>query len=124
MPRHDENRVFGYGNRNHFGKGPKGWKRSDERIKDEACEALYRDPHIDAREIDLSVESGRVFLRGTVQSRETKKRAEDCVENVSGVVDVQNELRIDNRTISHADESLESDYRPTQYGSTDLDRNT
>lgn len=26
------------------------------------------------------------------------------------------------RKISHADESLKSDYRPTQYGSTDRDR--
>lgn len=99
----DDQRTFGYGNTNlsrseqrgtHFGKGPKGWKRSDERIREEACEALYRDSHIDASEIDLSVESGRVFLRGTVDSREAKRHAEECVENLSGVDDVQNELRV------------------------------
>jgi hypothetical protein len=33
-------------------------------------------------------------LTGTVDSREAKRRAEDCVESVSGVKNVQNNLRV------------------------------
>ncbi|MFP5384825.1 MAG: BON domain-containing protein [Bacteriovoracia bacterium] len=78
----------------HFGKGPKGWKRSDERIREEACEALYHDSRIDASDIDVEVKEGTVKLRGNVDSRDTKRAAERCVEDISGVEDVQNELRV------------------------------
>lgn len=77
-----------------FGKGPKGWKRSDERIREDACEALYRDSEVDASDIDVSVKDNCIFLKGTVSSRQEKRAAERCVENLSGVEDVQNELRI------------------------------
>ena len=78
----------------HFGKGPKGWTRSDEKIREDACEALYCDFHVDASNIDVSVKDGCIFLRGTVESREVKKHAENCVEKISGIIDVHNELRI------------------------------
>lgn len=89
----------------HFGKGPKGWKLSDDRIKEEASEALYRDPQVDASEIDLSVKDGRVYLRGSVDSREAKRHAEECVENLSGVDDVQNELRVNRETNKNISET-------------------
>lgn len=76
------------------GKGPKGYKRSDERIREDACEALYRNPYIDASDIDVAVKDGQVTLRGTVESRNAKREAESCIENLSGVDDVQNELRL------------------------------
>lgn len=82
----------------HFGKGPKGWKRSDERIREEACEALYRDHRIDASDIELTVKDGTLTLSGTVDSRDTKRAAERCVENISGVDDVHNQLRISGRS--------------------------
>lgn len=81
-------------NRGFFGKGPKGWKRSDERIKDEVCEALNDDYQVDASDIDVSVKDGHVQLSGTVDSRMTKRMAERCVESIRGVQDVQNNLRI------------------------------
>ena len=82
----------------HFGKGPKGWKRSDENIREEACEALFRDAHIDASDIEVTVEEGCVYLRGFVEDRSAKRRAEECVEHISGVEDVQNELRLSKNT--------------------------
>lgn len=78
----------------YFGKGPKGFKRSDERIKEEVSEALYRDNNVDASEIEVNVQNGEVTLSGTVENRHMKRLAEDCVENVSGVSDVRNELRV------------------------------
>jgi osmotically-inducible protein OsmY len=77
------------------GLGPKGYKRADERISDEAHERLTDDPWVDATMIAISVSGGEVTLSGTVENREAKHRAERCVEDISGVNHVQNNLRID-----------------------------
>lgn len=77
-----------------FGVGPKGYRRSDERIREEASEALARDPSVDASEIEVEVKEGVVHLRGFVPSRWMKRRAEDCVEHLSGVRDVRNEIDV------------------------------
>jgi osmotically-inducible protein OsmY len=77
------------------GLGPKGYKRADERISDEAHERLTDDPWVDATMISISVSGGEVTLSGTVENREAKHRAERAVEDLSGVTHVQNNLRID-----------------------------
>jgi osmotically-inducible protein OsmY len=76
----------------YFGKGPKDWRRSDARIREDVCEALWRDHRVDASNIDVEVKEGEVFLRGTVSSRDVKRRVERLVETVLGVEDVQNQL--------------------------------
>ena len=81
-----------------FGKGPKGYKRSDDRICEDVCEALYNDRHVDASEIEVKVKDGEVTLSGTAPSRFMKRHAEDCAENVSGVKDVRNEIRVQSTT--------------------------
>ena len=78
----------------HRGKGPKGYKRSDERIKEDVCDRLCDNPAIDASDIEIKVDGSEVILTGTVESREAKRRAEDVVESVSGVSNVQNQLRV------------------------------
>ena len=40
------------------------------------------------------MQNGVVTLTGTVDSREAKRRAEDLVDELSAVRDVQNDLRI------------------------------
>ena len=82
---------------NHAGKGPKGYRRSDDRIKEDVSEALFQNYNVDATDIEVSVTNGCVYLRGHVDSREAKRTAELCVEGISGVEDVQNELRIEKR---------------------------
>ncbi|MBC7753791.1 MAG: BON domain-containing protein [Moraxellaceae bacterium] len=81
-----------------FGKGPKGFKRSDERIKDDVCEALYHDHAVDATDIEVSVKDSEVTLSGTVSERRMKRVAEDCAESVTGVSDVRNEIRVHSQT--------------------------
>ena len=76
------------------GRGPKGYKRSDQQITEEACQRLERDGEIDASEIEVTAEEGVIRLRGTVQDRATKRRAEQCVESIYGARDVMNELRV------------------------------
>lgn len=76
------------------GKGPKGWTRSDERIKEDVCEALYECDSVDASNIEVTVEQGCVCLRGSVEGRAEKREAEHEAEAVRGVTDVRNELQI------------------------------
>lgn len=78
----------------HRGRGPKGYRRTDERILDDVNERLTEDPIVDAREITVDVAGGEVTLTGFVPDRQSRRRAEDIVEAVSGVGHVQNSLRV------------------------------
>ncbi len=78
----------------HRGRGPRGYTRSDERIREDVSDRLTDDPYVDASEIDVTVSSCEVTLSGTVDSRMAKRRAEDIAESVSGVRNVQNNLRV------------------------------
>ena len=84
----------------HRGKGPKGYRRSDERIREDVCDRLSDHPMIDASEIDIRVEGTEVILSGTVDSKEDKRRAEDIAESISGVTNVQNQLKVNPRNWS------------------------
>ena len=76
------------------GRGPKNYRRSDERIREDVCERLTFDDQVDASEVEVNVKEGTVMLTGAVGDRLTKRRAEAVAESVSGVKDVQNNLRL------------------------------
>jgi osmotically-inducible protein OsmY len=76
------------------GHGPRGYRRSDDRIRDDVNDRLTDDPYVDASDVDVRVENGEVTLTGTVDSRMVRRRAEDVAETVSGVSHVQNNLRV------------------------------
>lgn len=76
------------------GRGPSGYRRSDERIQEQVNEALEDDDRVDAEHISVQVQGGEVTLTGTVRDRYQKRCAEDCVEAVRGVKDVHNQLRV------------------------------
>ena len=84
------------------GRGPKDYKRSDDRVREEICDCMTDDPLLDASEIVVRVSSGEVTLSGSVSSREQKRRAEDVAERVSGVTDVTNQLRIVREANGHS----------------------
>jgi hypothetical protein len=77
----------------HRGKGPKGYQRSDERIKELISERLRDDPEIDPSEVTINVQAGKVTLEGTVDSRQAKNAIEEIAEQF-GSEDVQNNLRV------------------------------
>jgi hypothetical protein len=83
-----------YRNGGHRGQGPSTFVRSDERIRELVCEALTDDDRVDATAVQVMVKNGEVTLTGSVEDRVQKRAAEDCVENVPGVRDVLNQLRI------------------------------
>jgi hypothetical protein len=93
------------------GRGPKGYKRNDQQIVEEACQRLERDGEIDASEIEVTAEEGIIRLRGSVPDRQAKRRAEECVESIYGARDVMNELRV---TAQGSEQSQAS--RTTQSG--------
>ena|SRR5690606_663999 len=78
----------------HYGKGPRSYKRTDERINELVCERLTDDPYVDASNIEIVVHDAEVIITGTVESREEKRRAEDIVEGISGIKNVENRLRL------------------------------
>lgn len=86
---YESSRSLGYA-----GRGPKGYKRSDERIHEEVCEVLTRHPEVDASEIEVRVKDGEITLTGTVEDRRQKRLAEDAIEDLPGVRDVNNQVRV------------------------------
>jgi hypothetical protein len=82
---------FGGGMR---GRTPKGYTRSDERIKDDVCEQLYRTPDIDVSDVTVEARNGTIALEGTVPDRRMKHRIEDLCEQCIGVQDVENRIRV------------------------------
>ena len=96
---------YGYGTGQHRGKGPKGYQRSDDRLKEMICERLREDPHIDASEVSVGVQNGRVTFDGTVDSRHTKNLIEDVAEQF-GCEDVQNNLRVQRQSQGQVQEGM------------------
>ena len=78
----------------HYGKGPKGYQRSDARIHEDVCETIAHQGHIDATEVEVKVERGIVTLSGTVRERQDKRGLEQLVEHTLGVEDVHNQIRL------------------------------
>ncbi len=82
----------------HRGRGPKGYTRSDERIREDVNDRLTDDGWLDASDIEVEVSGSEVTLTGQVNSRAEKRRAEDIADGISGVKHVQNNLRVKDRT--------------------------
>lgn len=78
----------------HRGKGPRDYRRRDERILEDINDRLCDNAYIDASEMEVSVSSGDVVLAGRVEDRESKRLAEDIAESVAGVQNVENRLRV------------------------------
>ena len=98
----------------HRGRGPQNYSRSDERILEDACDNLTDDWAIDARNVQVTVKEGEVTLDGTVSSRAEKRRAEDCVDCISGVGHVQNNLRVEDRSDWDRNETIATEQRAEQ----------
>jgi hypothetical protein len=81
----------------HRGKGPRNYKRSDERIQELVCDLLCDCPDLDASSIDVSVKDSEVILSGEVNEKYEKRLAEDLAENVVAVSNVENRIRVNRR---------------------------
>jgi hypothetical protein len=77
------------------GRGPEGYQRSNERITEDVNERLTQHGRVNASKIQVEANNGIVTLRGSVNSRQAKRMAEEAAESVSGVRDVQNQLQVE-----------------------------
>jgi BON domain len=82
------------------GRGPRGYSRSDERIREEIAEALTWNEEIDASGIVLTVAEGEVSLSGSVPNRHMKRLAGRTAEAAAGVREVHNALRVEEASSS------------------------
>jgi hypothetical protein len=84
------------------GHGPRGYQRSDERIREDVCDMLLEASDVDASDVAVHVNAGEVTLEGSVPDRAMKRAAEDIADEVSGVVQVNNQLRVRSNAPSRA----------------------
>lgn len=74
--------------------GPKGYQRSDERMREEICDELMQTDHIDSSEVTVEVTSGKVTLDGSVPERWMTHAIEDLAAACPGVQEVDAWIRI------------------------------
>lgn len=79
---------------NFVGRGPRSYRRADQRVIEDICDALERHPGVDASEVEVDFKDGVATLRGFVEDRKQKRMAEDAAEEVPGVFDVINQLSL------------------------------
>jgi hypothetical protein len=88
------------------GKGPRGYTRSDDRVREDVCDRLSWDDEVDASDVTVTVSQGEVTLEGSVPDRHSKRRAEDIAENVMGVKDVHNRLKANKGLVQEVGDKL------------------
>jgi len=98
-----EERAWARQDRGRTGRGPKGYKRPDDRILEEVCERIARS-NVNAQEVEVQVQSGEVRLTGLADSLWDKRSIEDLAAEVFGVEEIQNDIRV-KRPIDRAREA-------------------
>ena len=93
------------------GVGPRGYRRADDRIRDDVNDRLMWHGYVDATDIQVEVNDGVVTLSGTVNTRREKRMAEDAAESVSGVEDVNNQIQIRQSNPSSGEGSMNRQLR-------------
>lgn len=78
----------------HRGRGPEGYRRSDQRILEDVSDRIADDPYIDGRRISVAVKDGTVRVEGEVGARWIKHHLEHIAARCMGVVDVDNRVRV------------------------------
>ncbi len=86
------------------GRGPRNYRRPDDRIREDINDRLTDDAEIDPSDVEVQVSNGEVTLQGRVDSRRDKRLAEDIAWGVSGVGEVHNRLNVTHRQEDRQDE--------------------
>jgi BON domain len=75
-------------------RGPKGYRRSDERVHEDICERIVGSRGVDASDVTVVVRDGNVELTGSVPTRPMKHAIEDLVDACPGVQEIDNRIRV------------------------------
>lgn len=65
---------------------------SDEKIREDICQALFISHDVNASGIDVNVTNGRVHLKGQVEDQDDREIVNEVVERIAGVKSIQNDL--------------------------------
>ncbi|HEY4218283.1 MAG TPA: BON domain-containing protein [Gemmatimonadaceae bacterium] len=106
--------------RGHYGRGPRGYRRSDDRIRESICDRLTVSEAVDASDMEVGVHDGIVTLSGSVEDRPQKRMAEWVAEDEPGVNDVENRLEIRRGFWSGAAPSREQQAQRASHAQTKL----
>ncbi|HET8650250.1 MAG TPA: BON domain-containing protein [Gemmatimonadales bacterium] len=87
---------IGLGPGRYAGVGPRNFHRSEERIREDVCEALTVHD-LDVSDLDVDVAESEVTLSGSVPDRATKREAVELAESIPGVTDVHTHIHVRNR---------------------------
>lgn len=66
---------------------------SDDQIRERIYQLLARDLTIDISQIEIEIQDGVVYLKGSVDSHKAKKLSGLTLENLAGVKDIINQLQ-------------------------------
>lgn len=84
-------------------------QQSDTDIANEIRKALRRDPYVDRYDITVSVNNGKAYLNGEVDSWYMRKRAGNASAGVRGVVEVQNNLVVNYEFTAKSDREIKEE---------------
>lgn len=102
----------------YFGRGPKDYTRADDRIREDVCDRLSWNDEVDATDITVSVERGEVTLEGSVATRHMKRLAADIAEDVPGVLDLHNRVRVTKPILTELKEKITGEEDEQHYANT------
>ena len=75
-------------------RAPRNYWRTDERVREDICDRLMMNDHIDASDVSVAVRDGIVILEGSVPERRMRYVAEDLAAEGMGAIDVENRIRV------------------------------
>lgn len=71
-----------------------GQLSEDERIREEACDAIVRIAQVDCLRLDIDVRDGNVRVKGKVDTEERMRLVEAAVRSVRGVTGLDSHLKL------------------------------
>src|SRR5512146_1667616 len=74
--------------------GPKGYQRTDQRMREDICDQLMRTGHIDSSDVTVEVSGAKVQLDGSVPARWMKHAIENLADVCPGVQDIKNRISV------------------------------
>jgi osmotically-inducible protein OsmY len=86
-------------------------ERTDSEIASDIRDALRRDDYVDRYDITVDVYDSKAYLSGEVDSWYMRQQAEEAAAGVRGLVDIQNNLKVDYEVTAKSDQEIEEDIR-------------
>lgn len=68
--------------------------RPDEFIQQEVAWYLTQNGYLDGRDFTITVDQGVVTIEGEVPTKTQKKMALECIQHISGIIHIENRLKI------------------------------